>query len=167
MLQALGFQSIGTKAALLASAPELQNLNKEDKEKLTADEAWVPTQARGYFVDPSVHTAVALLDTFEGPNAKLADGKVYQLNYVEIEAPSVGENVCAKDSDRIWLCRARVRDQTATKEIGMRQKAALQLAGLDAEAADSNRVRNHRRPLQPIRQISGWLWWKPLSKTSR
>jgi hypothetical protein len=126
-----------TKAADFISKPELHSLNSSDKEKLTTDATWVPTQARDFLAEPSLHTTVALLDTFEGPNTAICSGKVYQLNYVELEPPSMGQAVCTDAGDRIWLSKVNCRDTTAAKEIGMRQKAALQLAGLSPEEPES------------------------------
>ena len=68
---------LSTKAKLLMTSAELQNLDDADKEQLTAEDAWMPTAAGDFLGEPSVYTTVALLDTFEGSNSGLASGKVY------------------------------------------------------------------------------------------
>ena len=126
-----------SKAAGLSADKQLQKLDQSDKEQLTAKDSWEPTRTRAFLSESSIHTAVALLDTFTGVNAEMSCEKVYQLNYVEIEPPAVGESVCTDAGDRIWLKQLQCRDTTGSISLAMRQKAALQLAGLDASDASA------------------------------
>jgi hypothetical protein len=64
---------------------------------------------------------------------KVAHDVVHQLNFVEVEAPQMGTNVWTQDKKRIWLANVRINDLTGSCVVAMREKAVLQLAGLDPE----------------------------------
>ena len=128
---------VSSRAAGLMADTQLQMLDQSCKEQLTAKDSWESKQARDFLSEPSIHTAAALLETFTGGNAELSCEKVYQLNYVEIAPPAVGESVCTDAGDRIWLKQLQCRDTTGSISLAMRQKAALQLSGLDASDASA------------------------------
>ena len=67
-----------------------------------------------------------------------ASGRCFPLNYVKMEPPFMGEKVLTDAGGRIWLPKVRIPDVSGSTVAGMRQKAALDLAGLDPDASDSN-----------------------------
>ncbi len=119
----------GTKAECLKSrSSELKSLKDEDKTKLTT--AWEPSSTRDYEAEQCSQTTCALLDACGGQNAHLAHDKVFQLNFTEVQPPSSADEILTKDGSRLWM-RVQVADFTGKIEVGLREKAALQLAGLD------------------------------------
>ena len=125
----------GSKAEQLLSKPELQSLAADAKESLTAMSTWVPNSRRDFLAEPCPQSAVALINTYDGSNSQVANDIVHQLNFVEVEPPPMGTNVWTQDKSRIWLSRVRIHDLTASGDVAMREKAALQLAGLDPDDA--------------------------------
>ena len=123
----------GAKTQELLSKPELQFLAFDAKECLTAVSTWEPNSRRDFLADSCPQSAVALINTYAGGNSKVANDIVHQLNFVEVEAPPMGTNVWTQDKNRIWLSRVRINDLTGSGDVAMREKAALQLAGLDHE----------------------------------
>ena len=84
-------------------------------------------------------TTVVLLGPFVCPgNVIAASGRCFQLNYVKVEPPFMGEKVLTDAGDRIWLPKVRIRDFSGSTVVGMPQKAALDLAGLDPDTSNSN-----------------------------
>jgi len=53
---------------------------------------------------------------------------LFQINHVRVLEPKSGDNVFARETDRLWP-NVRVIDSTGTIEIRMREKAALELSG--------------------------------------
>jgi hypothetical protein len=107
------------------------------KEKLTAEDTWVPTLARDYLEERGQLATVALIGAYGGENAAIAHTKVFQLNFVEVEPPVGGTPVLTWGGDRIWIRAVTIKDFTGSIQLGMREKAALQLAGLDPSDPDS------------------------------
>ena len=131
-------EGIGAKAERLRNqSTELQSLSAGEKEKVTAEDTWVPTQARDYLEERGQLATVALIDAYGGDNATIAHDKVFQLNFVEVEPPAGGTPVLTLAGDRIWIRAVTVNDFTGSIQLGMREKAALQLAGLDPSDPDS------------------------------
>ena len=127
----------GTKAEQLVSKPELQSLAADAKESLTAVSTWVPNSRRDFLLELCPQSAVALINTYAGSNSQVAKDIVHQLNFVEVEPPAMGMNVWTQNKERIWLKSVRIHDLTGSADVGMREKAALQLAGLDPDDAES------------------------------
>jgi hypothetical protein len=127
----------GAKTTQLLSRPELQNLEADAKESLTAMSSWEPNVRRDFLAEACPQSAVALINTYVGGNSQVAHDVVHQLNFVEVEAPQMGTNVWTHDKKRIWLAKVRINDLTGCCEVAMREKAALQLAGLDPEDEQS------------------------------
>jgi hypothetical protein len=127
----------GAKTEQLLSRPELQNLAADAKESLTAMSSWEPNARRDFLAESCPQSAVALINTYVGSNSQVAHDVVHQLNFVEVEAPPMGTNVWTQDKKRIWLSRVRINDLTGSGDVAMREKAALQLAGLDPDDAQS------------------------------
>ena len=83
-------------------------------------------------------TIAALLESFVCPgNVIAASGRCFKLNYVKVEPPFMGEKVLTDAGGRMWLPKVRIRNFSGSTAVGMRQKAALDLAGLDPDASDS------------------------------
>ena len=126
----------GTKAGELAADTSLQSLDSSQRESLTPSVTW-EKKDRDFLAEPSLLTTLALLDTFGADPSYPVVGNVFQLNYVLLEAPTAGETITTNAGDRIWLQKVLCRDATASIELAMRQKPALQLAGLDPESPDA------------------------------
>ena len=125
----------GTKARELAADTSLQSLESSQRESLTPSVTW-QSKDRDFLGQPALLTTLALLGTFGADPSYPVVGNVFQLNYVLLEAPTFGETITTNAGDRIWLQRVLCRDATASIELAMRQKTALQLAGLDPESPD-------------------------------
>ena len=126
----------GTKARELAADASLQSLDSSQRESLTPSATW-QRKDRDFLGEPSLLTTLALLDSFGGDKSYPVVGNLFQLNYVLLEAPTAGETITTNAGDRIWLQKVLCRDATASIELAMRQKPALQLAGLDPESPDA------------------------------
>ena len=74
---------------------------------------------------------VALLNAYAGQNATVVHGKVFQLNYVQVEVPASGNIVLTEKGERVWLPSVRVSDFSGSIELSVREQAAVQLAGLE------------------------------------
>jgi hypothetical protein len=121
----------GVKTEQLLSTPELQNLEADAKETFTAMSSWEPNARRDFFAESCPQSAVA---------GAVANDVVHQLNSDEEEAPPMRTYVRAQDKKRI-INRRRYRgngvDLTGSAYVAMREEAALQLAGLDPDDAQS------------------------------
>ena len=53
---------------------------------------------------------------------------VFQINHARVLEPKSGDNVFAKETDKLWPS-VRVADSTGNVEVRMRKKAALELSG--------------------------------------
>jgi hypothetical protein len=119
----------GAKTEQLLSSPELQNLEADAKETFTAMSSWEPNARRDFFAESCPQSAVA---------GAVANDVVHQLNSDEEEAPR--QDVMAQEKKRI-IHRRRYRvnglDLTGSAYVAMREEAALQLAGLDPDDAQS------------------------------
>ena len=123
--------SKGSKADCLKSrSAELKSLTDDHKTKLT--KSWEPNIAsnRDFAGELCAQSTCALLDAFGGQNASPAADKVFQLNFTEVQAPTSADEILTKDGSRLWM-HVQVADFTGKVEVGLREKAALQLAGLD------------------------------------
>ena len=122
--------AVGAKAERLQPlATELTSLSAEEKEKLTPEDTWTPALARDFLGEHAIHSSLVLLDAYaEGP----ATDALFQINYAEIEAPGPGTKVLTNEGDRIWIASATLLDHSGTvHNIGIREKAALDLASID------------------------------------
>ena len=126
----------GEKAdRLKAMAGELLNLSAEKKEKLTID--FTPKTKRDFLSEPAVQSCCCLLSTCTAlDNSPFAHDKVFQINYASLTPPGIGASVLTTDG-RVWLPRIVVSDQTSSFTLGMREKAALELAGFKPDDAEA------------------------------
>ena len=108
------------------------------KKKINSDEQWAPPIARGLLISSADRTTVVLVESFACPGSSCtASGRCFQFNYVEVATPSIGEKVLTDAGGRIWLPKVRIQDFSGSTVIGMRQKSALDLAGINPEASDA------------------------------
>ena len=126
----------GKKAdRLRAMAGELLNLSAEKKEKLTIE--FTPKTKRDFLNEPAVQSCCCLMSTCTTvDNSPFAHDKVFQINYATLTPPGIGASVLTTDG-RIWLPKVVVSDQTSSITLGMREKAALQLAGFNPDDAEA------------------------------
>ena len=118
----------GSKAAILRE--RASDLQSQSTQTLTKDAAWEPRVARDFLADAAQPMTVALLNAYVGQNATVVHDKVFQLNYVQVEAPASGNTVLTENGDRVWLSSVRVLDFSGSIELSVREKGAFQLAGL-------------------------------------
>ena len=121
-------ENLSAQMATLKGMPEdaTQRLNR----------AWEPQDSKDYLACPCTQATCALLDCMQGPNSKYVDGSVLQLNYIEVQPPLPGSSVLMPDGSRIWFTTI-IADFTGGIEVGIREKAALSLAGLDPKDPES------------------------------
>ena len=116
-------------------AGELLNLSAEKKEKLTIE--FTPKTKRDFLSEPAVQSCCCLLSTCTAlDNSLFAHDKVFQINYASLTPPGIGASVLTKDG-RLWLARIVVSDQTSSFTLGMREKAALELAGFKPDDTEA------------------------------
>ena len=163
--------AVGAKAERLQSlATELTSLSAEEKEKLTPEDAWTPALARDFLAEHAVHSSLVLVDAYSDENAIAAGDTVFQINYVEIEAPGPGAKVLTNEGDRIWIASATLLDHSGTfNNIGIREKAALELANidpLDPQAKDifQKQVQDGTLQFPPLSSIRIHMRTKPASQ---
>ena len=163
--------AVGAKAERLQPlASQLTSLSAEEKEKLTPEDAWTPALARDFLAEQAIHSSLVLVDAYFEGNAAAAGDTVFQINYVEIEAPGPGTKVVTNEGDRIWIASATLLDHSGTfNNIGIREKAALDLAGLDpldpqAKEIFQKRVQDGTIQFPPLSWIRIHMRTKPASQ---
>ena len=163
--------AVGAKAERLKPvAATLTSLSADDKEKLTPVDAWAPGASRDFLAEPAIFASLVLLDAFGSPgNASVANDKIFQANFVEVEPPGPGTKVITNEGDRIWIASATLLDHSGTvNNIGIREKAALALASIDpnnpqAKEIFQQQVRDGTVQFPMLSSIRVQLKTKPLS----
>lgn len=96
--------------------------------------AQLPRQARAFSSESVQAMTVALLNAYIGRNAEVLHDQVFQLNYIQVEAPPAGASVLTDAKDRIWIASAETFDFSDSIDLAIMEKAAFQRSDLSADA---------------------------------
>ena len=119
-------RAVGEKAVEL-SEPQMRDNILHGKQKPIAA-TWAPNVDRDYSTEQAAWSTAGFLDAHKVLRTQYLNDHLFQMNAVHIPYPPPAD---IQLEDRLWWVTT-VRDATGTLEVGLRQKAILQLAGLDA-----------------------------------
>jgi len=119
----------GSKAVALKDlAPSL--VADQNTESISAPDTWQPQEARDFAGETATQTTCALFQCIQQSSEPLPpEGVLFQINSVRIIEPGVGEDLLA-EGVRLFP-PVRAIDSTSAVSLRMREKAALELTGMD------------------------------------